>query len=88
MKISGNTVEIDNLRDIYQEIATETDIKTAIAIHKLFGGQQISFPKKLYCSDYVNSYIRKNYKGRNIRELARQFGISERRVRQILHKLK
>ncbi|MGN1086843.1 MAG: sigma factor-like helix-turn-helix DNA-binding protein, partial [Porcipelethomonas sp.] len=31
---------------------------------------------------------RKNYNGRNIRELARQFGLSERRVRQILHKPK
>lgn len=86
MKISGNIVEIENLRDIYKEIAIETDIETAIAIHKLFGGQQISFPKKLYCSDYVNSYIKNNYNGRNIRELARQFNLSERRVRQILHK--
>ena len=88
MKISGNTVKIENLRDIYKEIAIETDIETAIAIHKLFGGQQISFPKKLYCSEYVNSHIKITYNGRNIRELARQFGISERRVRQILHKLK
>ncbi|MGN1086162.1 MAG: Mor transcription activator family protein [Porcipelethomonas sp.] len=88
MKTSGNIVEIENLRDIYKEIATETDIETAIAIHKLFGGQQISFPKKLYSSNYVNSYIRKNYNGRNIRELARQFGLSERRVRQILRKPK
>lgn len=86
MKISGNTVEIENLRDIYKEIATETDIKTAIAIHKLFGGQQISFPKKLYCSNYVNSYIKNNYNGRNIQEMSRQFNLSERRVRQILHK--
>ena len=86
MKISGNTVEIENHRDIYQEIATETDVETAIAIHKLFGGQQISFSKKLYCSDYVNSYIKNNYNGRNIREMSRQFNLSERRVRQILHK--
>ncbi len=79
-------MKIENLRDIYKEIAIETDIETAIAIHKLLGGQQISFPKKFYCSDYVNSYIRKNYNGRNLRELARQFGLSERRIRQILHK--
>lgn len=86
MRICGNTAEIENLRDIYKDIAIESDIETAIAIHKLFGGQQISFPKKLYCSDYVNSYIRKNYNGRNLRELAHQFGLSERRIRQILHK--
>ncbi|MGN0620750.1 MAG: Mor transcription activator family protein, partial [Porcipelethomonas sp.] len=62
--------------------------KPAHKIHKLFGGQQISFPKKLYCSDYINSCIQGSYNGRNIRELAQRFGISERRVRQILRKPK
>ena len=56
------------------EIAEAYDVETAIKIQKLFGGQQISFPKKLYSSDYVNSYIRKNYNGRNIRELAQRLG--------------
>ena len=81
-------MEIENLRGVYKEIAIETDIETAIAIHKLFGGQQITFPKKLYNTDYVNQCIRNDCDRRNIRELAQQFGLSERRVRQILHKLK
>ena len=81
-------IKPQNLRNVYMEIAEAYDIETAVKIQKLFGGQQISFPKKLYSSDYVNSYIRKNYNGRNIRELAQRFGLSERRVRQILHKPK
>ena len=81
-------VEVENFREIYREIAHQTSVETAKVIHKLFGGQQISFPKKLYCTEYVNECIRNEFNGRNIRELSRQFGLSERRVRQILYESK
>ena len=81
-------VEVENFREVYREIARQTSVETAKAIHKLFGGQQISFPKKLYCTEYVNECIRNEFNGRNIRELSCQFGLSERRVRQILHESK
>lgn len=78
----------DNLRGIYKEIAMETDLETAKKIHDMFAGQQISFPKKLYSSEYINSFIKSNYDVKNTRELAGKFNISERRVRQILSKFK
>lgn len=81
-------MEIENLRGVYKEVAIVTDVETAKAIHKLFGGQQISFPKKLYCTNYMYSCIKSSYNGKSIRELAQQFGLSERRVRQILNKSK
>ena len=81
-------VEVENFREVYREIARQTSVETAKVIHKLFGGQQISFPKKLYCTEYVNECIRNEFNGRNMRELACQFGLSERRVRQILHESK
>ena len=81
-------VEVENFREVYREIARQTSVETAKVIHKLFGGQQISFPKKLYCTEYLNECIKNEFNGRNIRELARQFDISERRVRQILHESK
>lgn len=81
-------VEIENFREVYREIARQTSVETAKVIHKLFGGQQISFPKKLYCTEYVNECIRNEFNGRNMRELACQFGLSERRVRQILYESK
>lgn len=81
-------MKYDNLRGIYKEIAIEIDFETAKAINKLFGGQQVAFPKKLYNSEYINSFIRSNYNGKNTRELSGKFGISERRVRQIVSKYK
>lgn len=79
-------IKPQNLKNVYMEIAEAYDVETAVKIQKLFGGQRITFPKKLYRSDYVCLYIKSYYNGRNIQELARQFEISERRVRQILRK--
>ncbi len=81
-------MKCEDLRGIYKEIAMETDVETAKKIHKMFAGQQISFPKKLYDSDYIDSFIKNNFNGKNTRELSKMFGVSERRIRQILSKFK
>lgn len=86
--IEDTVLKYDNLRGIYKEIAMETDLETVKKIHDMFAGQQIAFPKKLYSSEYINSFIKSNYDGKNTRELAGKFNISERRVRQILSKFK
>ena len=48
--------EITDFADIYQEIARETNPETAAQIHRLFKGQQIIFPKKLYNREYIYRY--------------------------------
>ena len=77
-------MEPSNFADIYMEIAEVISPETAIAIHQLFKGQQIIFPQRLYKKEYVYSYIRKNYDGTNVKELAQKFDYSDRRIRQIL----
>lgn len=86
MNIKG--IKPQNLRNVYTEIAEAYDIETAVKIQKLFGGQKITFPKKLFNNDYMNTYIKENYTIKNTRELAKKFNISERRVRQIISKFK
>ena len=78
-------MEIDDFADVYMEIANVAGYDVAITIHKLFKGQQILFPQKLYKKEYIYSYVKENYNGKNVRELAQKFGYSERRVRQILN---
>ena len=77
-------MEAKDFADIYEEIAVEAGTETAVKIHKLFKGQQILFPQKLYKKDYIYNYIKQNYNGSNIRELSKMFGYSDRRIRQIL----
>ncbi len=78
-------MDADNLAGIYKEIAAETDIDTAIAMFRMFNGQQIVFPKRLYNKNYIRQYIIENYNGKNIRKLSQELNYSDRRIRQILN---
>lgn len=78
-------MQVEDLADVYMEIADKIGIEAAVAIHEMFKGQQIMFPQKLYSKEYIYCYIRENYNGRNVRELAKKFGYSDRRVRQIIN---
>ena len=49
--------EITDFADIYQEIARKTSPEIAVEIHRLFKGQQIIFPKKLYSDTHKNFAI-------------------------------
>ena len=75
----------EDLADVYMEIAERIGVDTALAIHDMFRGQQIQFPQKLYRKEYIYTYIKENYNGRNIREISQRFGYSDRRIRQILN---
>ena len=80
-------MQVEDLADVYMEIANKIGVDAAVAIHEMFRGQQIMFPQKLYSKEYIYSYIKENYNGRNVRELAKMFGYSDRRVRQIINEL-
>lgn len=77
-------MKADDLADVYMEIADKLGVDTAVAIHDLFKGQQILFPQKLYRKEYIYAYIKQNYNGKNVRELSKKFGYSDRRIRQII----
>lgn len=74
-----------DLADIYMEIAEEIGIENTLLVYDLLKGRQISFPQRIYRKEYVESYIKENYNGRNIRELSRKFGYTERRIKQIIN---
>lgn len=57
-------------------------------IYECFKGVQVTFPQRLYDSAYVSEYVKKNYNGGNLTELAHKFGYSERRIRQFLNEEK
>ena len=78
-------MQVEDLADVYMEIASKIGVDAAIAIHEMFKGQQILFPQKLYNKEYIYSFIRENYNGHNVRELSQKFGYSDRRIRQILN---
>lgn len=69
---------------VYEEIALIIGEEQTIKLYNNFRGQQITFPQRLYTTTYVTKYVNENYNGKNVRELARKFGYSERRIREFL----
>lgn len=69
---------------VYNDIAVVIGEEKTIKLYEEFRGQQITFPRRLYNTDYVSAYVKENFNGKNIRELARKFDYSERRVREFL----
>ncbi|WP_457571839.1 Mor transcription activator family protein [Desulfovulcanus sp.] len=73
--------------EVYQQIEAITDRETALKLAKFFGGTQVYFPRldKLLERKERDARIRQDYlKGKAISDIARCYGLSERRVRDIL----
>lgn len=73
-----------DLSGIYSEIAEEFDMDTAYRIYQCFKGLQLTFPLHFYSSECLQRNIMAEYNGSNTRQVAKKYGLSERRVRQIL----
>lgn len=69
---------------IYAEIAAQVDSETAVRIFEMLRGQTVLFPQKLYSREYVRTFLQENRGEYTVRELAKMFGYSDRRIRQII----
>jgi Mor family transcriptional regulator len=83
-KGGDDTLESKDFVPIYEEIARVIGEEKTVKLYEMLRGQQITFPQRLYNTSYVTNYVKENYNGKNIRELARKFDYSERRVREFL----
>lgn len=73
-----------DLAPVYREIAEEIGLENTVKIFNQFKGQQISFPQRLYAANYVIAYIKENKENMSVKELAKKFGYTERRIRQLM----
>ncbi len=72
---------------IYKELADVIGAENTYAVYESMRGQQATFPKRLYTTEYALGQIRENYTGNNIKKLAVQFDYTEKHLRQLLKKL-
>lgn len=79
---------IDDLNGIYKEIATISNLETALKIYEEYRGQQITFPMEFYSKNYIYSQIINDYDGGNIKKLAIKYEYSERTIRRIIKNIK
>lgn len=79
-------INIDDLNDVYRDIAQRINIETAIQIHKHYQGIQIVMPKKLLSKEYVKQCMMEDYRaGVCLKDIARKYDYSERWCRQIIN---
>lgn len=74
------------LNSVYCDIALSISTEAAVAIHHLFKGQQITFPVRLFRSEYLKDRIQAEFDGTNIRTLAKEYGYSEKTIRRLIKK--
>ncbi len=92
-KITLPDKEIDDMRDnqyagIYAELVPLIGKQATIKIWNNFKGISATFPQSLYSKEYFQEYIRSHEKNMKAADMARELGLSERRVRQIIKELK
>ena len=72
------------LNAVYREIGERMGIDSAMDIHQLFKGQQISFPVRFFNPEHIRKLIAQEYDGTNIKQLAVKYGYSEKTVRRMI----
>lgn len=77
-------VTSSDLAGIYKEVAETVGVDNAYKIYNHFRGLQLMFPLKFYSKEYMAQQIHAEYNGKKCADLARKYGYSESRVRQIL----
>ncbi len=73
---------------IYKEFADIIGPEATYAIYKSMRGQQISFPKRLYTTDFILDEIRKHGDDVDVHKIALEYDYTERYLRQLLKQRK
>ena len=69
---------------IYSELTEIVGYDNMLKVYRLFRGQQITFPVRLYDSKLLCERIIAEYDGANIRELAKKYDYSEKTIRRMI----
>lgn len=71
---------------IYSDMVEILGEEITHKIYQYYRGQQVSFPMRLYSKKYTMNYLQKHYNGKNLKELSRQLGYSERWIKQLIQR--
>ena len=74
----------EGVADIYGQLRELIGEEHMLMVFQTFRGQQVTFPKRLYKTEYVVKEVRKRYDGTNLKELAREFDYTDRHLRKLM----
>lgn len=79
---SNSNVKLFN--SIYNDISEVFGVDVAIHMYQQYKGLQISFPTRLFNTEYVKKQVPLEYNGSNLKELAKKYGYSEKTIRRMI----
>jgi Mor family transcriptional regulator len=80
-------IDVGMLPAPYRRLVDIVGLKNTLRIADALGGERVYFPRLAFAGKYLrDEEIREQFNGYNARELARKYGLSERRIRQIVGK--
>ena len=74
----------DGLVEIYGQLVDLVGIENTEKIYYTLRGQQIVFPMRLYKTEFISNEVRRRYNGKNLKELANEYGYTERYLRSFI----
>ncbi len=81
-----DTDRIGALNEVYKELVDLIGYDNTMLLYTHFKGQQVTFPVRLYNPETVCAMVKREYDGKNAKQLARAFGYSERWIKELLKK--
>lgn len=73
---------------VYEELVELVGVEVTLKIYEYFKGQQVNFPMRFHSKEYVEEYLRRNYDGKNLKELSKELGYTANWLRKIINKIK
>lgn len=74
----------EGFMSVYKEIADIIGVENTYAIYKSLRGQQVTFPKRLYSTEFILAEIERAGTEADIRKIALEYDYTEKYLRQLL----
>lgn len=78
----------DQYCEVYRELAEMVGDANVLKIWRRYSGLSVTFPQRLYSREYTRQFIAENQETMRPKEIAKEVGLSERRVRQIIREIR
>lgn len=82
--LTMSRVRIEELNEIYKSLAEQIGLENTVVVYDMFRGTQVSFPNRMFSTDYVHKSIIEEYDGTNITQLAKKYNYTERTIWRII----
>lgn len=80
----GEPSDSSKFNEVYKNLCECIGLENTIKVYSMFRGQQITFPLRMISPEYVRVCVRERFDGSNIKQLALEYGYSEKWIRQML----